>query len=166
MLTTHLSSERAIELPNSCQSEELHSGAPTTARSESYSEVHSGRNRVCRRRAYWPTETHRQVRLDKVSLEQATVSVFDRKAFVNQGRESRPQVIYVERYPSSHSEPSMLPVVRSFLRVVQRVGTVRLMPLVKRTQYGRVIAVRYGVAARAIHWRRSGKKKRSADASS
>ena len=100
----HLPSQRAIELPNSRYSEELLLGAPTTARSESYSEVHSERNRVCRRRAYWPTETHRQVRLDKVSLEQATVSVFDRKAFVNQGRESPRRVIYVERYSSSHSE--------------------------------------------------------------
>src|SRR5580704_10780115 len=60
------------------------------------------------------------------------------------------------------SFPSMLPVVRSFLRVVQRVGTVRFMPLVKRTKYGRVIPVRHGVAARALHWRRLGKKHRFA----
>ena len=51
------------------------------------------------------------------------------------------------------------PVVRNFLRVVQRVGTIRFMPLVKRTKYGRVISVRHGVAAGAPHWRRLGKKR-------
>jgi hypothetical protein len=284
VLTAHLPSECAIELPNSCQSEELHSGAPTTARSESYSEVHSERNRVCRRRAYWPTETHRQVRLDKVSLEQATVSVFDREAFVNQRRESPRRVIYVKGYSSSHCEAvsqtvdktgvnreSCLPwflciylwdkfevegqatatfdgdsngksnrecvcqiigglasgvrhhwqnetymasqswallrlrlclCLRLLLCLRQRYSSrqgcrqhykynpysspspahflrcspwsevsfalcnvlvlVRFMPLVKRTKYGRVIPVRHGVAARALHWRRLGKKHRFA----
>src|SRR5258707_1065653 len=79
----------------------VHQATHTPARSESHSEVHSECDSVRRRCAYRATETDWQVRLDEVSLEQATVSMLDRKTFVKQGRESPRRVIYVERQSSS-----------------------------------------------------------------
>jgi hypothetical protein len=66
----------------------VHQATRIRARSEGHSEVHSECDSVRRSCAYWPTETNGQVGLDEVSLEQAAVSMLDRKAFVNQGRES------------------------------------------------------------------------------
>jgi hypothetical protein len=74
----------------------VHPGRCTPARSERHSEVRSECDGVRRRRAYRPIETDWQVRLYEVSLEQAPVSMLDRKTFVNQGRKSHCRLVYDE----------------------------------------------------------------------